>query len=124
MRITNAACLAMQLVLGRRILLCYLVSACTTWRTIPPSALPPSVPVAEYDRVRVIGRDSSRIELRRARFDQDSVSGYGNKRDLPRRVSMPVGDVARVESSEPHATRTLLLIGTVLATLVGGAISW
>jgi hypothetical protein len=37
---------------------------------------------------------------------------------------MAVEDVARVESLEPDATRTLLLIGTVLAALIGAAVSW
>jgi hypothetical protein len=35
-----------------------------------------------------------------------------------------VGGVARLGSLEPDATRTLLLLSTVLAALAGAAVSW
>jgi hypothetical protein len=104
--------------LGRRLVLCYLVGACTTWRTIPPAALQPSISSAKYDHVRVIRRDSSRIELKQVRIDPDSVTGSGSNGGVGR-VSIAVGEVARIESLEPDVGRTLLLMGVVTAAVIG-----
>ena len=74
--------------------------------------------------MRVVGRDGSRTPLAQARISSDSIVGHTGRGDSRHRVSMAIADVVRVESLEPDATRTLLLIATPFLLLIAGALSY
>jgi hypothetical protein len=68
----------------------------------------------EHQWARVTLRDDSRVQLRRARIDRDSVTGNVPGGRTWRRIGISLDEVTRLESRRVDVVRTLLLVGVVV----------
>lgn len=102
---------------ARLVLLAWVVSACSTWRTHPFDAA-----ASEASRlqgpVRVVERNGNSVDLKDVQINADSVTGSpvagGGER-----VSIPRAQVVSVEWREFSGARTaMLFLGLVVAAIV------
>ena len=92
------------------VLLCGAVTACHTWEA-SPSAIPQDN--LKESRVRVHMTNGSRLEMRVARLDPDSLIGS----DRGDRVAVALSDIKRLDNQQFSSDRTAV---AVVAGIVAG----
>lgn len=109
--------------LGAR-LLCAVLSAslasgCTTMRPVPPTAGGFQESIHPGDRVRVVMRDGSEVELRVTAVTAETLAGELTRAPVlsSRHVTLRLADVARIERSGVSAGKTAALGGAVVVGL-------
>jgi hypothetical protein len=104
------------------VLLAGLACACNGWRAQEVSRQDTPQP-AVLGRVRVIQKDSTRVELEGARVVSDTIVGVlsGSDADVvsTRSVAIPLSRVSRAAVREPDLVRTAVLFAVVLAVIIG-----
>jgi len=96
------------------ILLLHLGASCSTWRTVPGAGL--ARPEGErLGHARVLLRDGTELELRKATIRPDSIVGFGG--NTRSQLSVARSEVARIDRLRPDAITTLV-VGTATSVIL------